>query len=547
MSHHLRRLTFVACTMLAIQAVGEQASTTEAVRSRIQLLPRRDVSARELREYLQSELKDNTLAEATEMKSFPKWKVFEDEQIAFRYPDHPLIKVEVKTPNDPISVMGDPVRSAEHTYFRTYRLALGEHTYGLLLLDKADAFDDGICFCGEVAYQKYVFHNGSLCRFDFLADGNVKKVQMLCNGFRVVAFEWTHLPMPQDVYVDLALSVALKAGPCDQASMRKTISATYGFYGRLGFLEKGMSRIDIISLVGPPEVESDSLLTYVRREGRRETTIQIPLKHGRFDGFEADWRKRVQLPAERGSVDWIVETVKEDSRSHASAGDSEGEQLPPETIQYMFDRFVEIGPTVQDGDWDRLCMAINGLRERGHTDERVLPIVRQRFREADVCQHHAAWLLHECDPEGSRDLFAERIRLTLDEARKKAASEDEEEAWLTFGPYGDLDNLLCFLGKSHAKRKPFILEAMDHPHPDIRSSAYCFWDCIPTEDARPRLVRGLEDENDSVREEASRAFAKSFGSRDDLPLLKKCASKEKDELVIENLETAIARVEGEEQ
>lgn len=304
-----------------------------------------------------------------------------------------------------------------------------------------------------------------------------------------------------------------------------------------------MSSHDLISLLGQPTHATPSALSYVHTEERWRTNTTIHLKGGVFTGFQGDWRSRTHLPAERGSVDWIVETIEGDP----FVGGPRQQQLEPDTIRYIFDRFAEIGPEVQNGDWDRLCRAVNELRERGHTDPRVLPIVRKRFQEAGICQHYAAWLLHECDPEGSRELFAQRIRLTMDEARKITVATNEEEACLTGGPYDDLHNLLNFLGKSHRQGVGFILEAMDHPHPDIRSTGYYFWDCVPKEDARPRLVRGIDDKDDSVREWSSWAFAKAFGARDDLPLLKKRLSTERDEVVLQNLKIAIARLEREKE
>ena len=546
MHTYFLQLVIIIFVFWMAPTIGFATVAGEDVQSKIQLLPRDEISKAKKHNFLLDELKDKTLVKIAETKNFPKWKIFEDEYIKFYYPDNPHIEAIVKTPKVPGAIMGGVVGTTENTFFKCYSLTLGKYTYALLLLDKANAFDDGLCMCGAVVYQKYMFHNGSLCRFDFLKNGNVKKFQILRNGFRIVLFEWTHLPMTQDAYVNFALGITLKAGTCDKAAMRKMVMDKYGFIGRLGFLEKGMTRKEIIELLGQPANATETALTYVYTENRWQTTFTINLKNNIFEGFSDDWQKVVELPAKRGSIDWIVETV-EANQPYLFADESKRKPLPQKTIQYIFDRFVEVGPTAQDDDWNRLCQALNELNDLGHTDKRILPVIRKRFTDANLCQHHAAWLLHNYDPEGSQNLFAKRIRLTLDEARKKIKSENEEERDLTFSPFDDLHNLLSFLNESDSKRSSFIIEAMEHPHPDIRSDGYYFWDCISVDDAYPRLIRGLKDEASSIRQLCSKAFAESFGSPKDIPLLKKCILTEKDKETLQNLKAAVKRLEQEKQ
>ena len=537
-----------ACLVWLTQCSGFALSEPIAFRSRIQLTPmveEDDDSStwdiRQMEEMKLAEIEDESLKKVAQGESFSEWKEFDDEYLSFRYPDHPDIKLEVKRPEDEINIMGGPLKSSRETFLKSYRLALGEHTYALLMFDKTDRFDDTICFCGAVVYTKYLFHNGALFRFDFLKNGAIKKVQMVSNGFRVVFFEWTHLPITQEVYLKLAMGIRLKSGPCDEAKMRKAVFDQYGLIGRLGFLEKGMTREQIQSLLGKPDESSETSIKYIQTIDRRQTTIAIPLEDDTFTGFRGQFRNNITLPAKRGSADWIVETVRPDLFQVNATRPS----LSQQEIDYIFKRFLEIGPTVEGWKWNRLCMAMHELGKEGHKNDSILPLVRRRFLEADVSQDFATWLLHEYDPEGSRELFAKRIRLILDET-KPVPETVKEEDWL-FGIWNDLHNLLCFLGKSHPKREALILEALDHPHPEVRHAASFFWNCVPEEEAQSRFLRWLEDKDPNTRRLASEAFAEGLGSPKVIPVLKKRLSLETDEEVRGNLRSALDRIEqGEE-
>jgi hypothetical protein len=485
------------------------------------------------------ESEDKLLADVTKRRDFARWKRFEDGLLSFEYPDDPHIVLEIKSPKDKIPVSGDPVRSEGYSFTKAYRLAVGKHTYCLLMVEKTDSFDDSVCFCGEEVFQKYLFLNGAMYRFSLLADGQIKKIQALGNGVRVVLLEWTHSAMPQEVYAKTALSIRLKAPVADRAAMTKKIRDEYG---GIGFLESGMPRLQVVELLGKPTTENGSALTYVQTKERWRTTTTIPLRNGAFQCFGRGWRTSEKLPPERGTVEWIVSTV-EQTTDYTVSGSAR--QPPPSKadVDYIFKRFLEIGPKAKDEDWNLLCRAIYGLRKAGHEDKRVLPIVRRRFLEPDVDQHYAAWLLDGYDSQGSRDLFAQRIRLTLDESRRRNAKNQAEDEYLIVGPYADLHNLLCFLRNSHPKFVSLLLDALSHPCARIRSDAYFFWDCLPDEKARSYLLKGLEDTDDGVRRWASSAFADKFGSKGDLAALRKRSAVERDDETRSNLNTAISRLE----
>jgi len=547
-----RYLGFVlACLICLTQGCWKRGPAPGSIRWRIQLVPRtRRARSGKLTKALVKDLKDATLEKVAAKGSFPKWRTHEDEYLSFSYPDDPHIKLETKKPGDRIPIMGGPLRTAGITFLKSYRLALGRHTYCLLMLDRNDEFDDSICMCGAVVYDKYLFHNGALYRFSFLGSGEVKRVQLLCNGLRVVLFERTHLPIHEDVYLDIALSVKMRNGPCDEDEMKKAVFAKYGFEGRLGFLEKGMTKSDVTELLGVPRREHKGILYYLQRhsyeDGRGtysyETTTRLDLRRGSFAGFGKNWRRARELPPERGTPEWILAKARY-KEGMWRAEDYDLGPLNPDEVKYVFDRIVALLPEASSNHWGILCQAVHALHAQGLKDKRVLPAIRARYLEDDLRMHQASWILHIYDPDGSRDLFLKRIRLTLDGAKKRAASLIKKEQSLTLAPYDDLHNLLSFLGKTHPQRVDLIIEAMDHPHSQIRSDAYFFWDSIPREVARPRLIKGLKDRNVYVRDWSARAFAKGFGAPKDLLVLRERRAEEPSQRIRETLESAIKRLE----
>ncbi len=544
---------FLIASVVFMTLVGyRRGPTPGSIRWRIQLLPRKGrawlhpVSRHSLKE-----LGHGALVRVAARRSFPKWKTYEDEYLSFSYPDNPLIRLETKVPGDRIPIMGQPMRTNRITFFRAYRLALGPRTYCLLLLDRNDDFDDSVCLCGPVVYEKYVFHNGALCRFSFLPTGEVKRFQLLCNGLRLVLFELTHLPMHEDVYLDIALSLKMRNGPCDAEQMKKAVLAKYDFEGRLGFLEKGMTRSDVVDLLGPPSREDRGILHYVTTKpydggfGTRkyERTTRLDLHKGSFAGFGKNWLRWRELPPERGTPEWILEKAEYKERTERPKDYDLG-PLKPNEVKYVFDRIAELLPEASPGHWAALCSAAYKLHRQGLKDDRVLPLVRARYLEKDLSTFDASWILHLCDPEGSQDLFERRIRLTLDEARKRAAAENKKEQFLTSTTDMDFSNLLGFLEEAHPERVELIAEAMDHPHSQIRSDAYWFWDSVPTEVARPRLIRGLTDPDGWIRERSASAFAKGFGTPEDIAFLRQCRAKETNKRIQKGLDYAVKRLEA---
>ena len=118
-------------------------------------------------------------SDSTTHAQFAEWVRYEDEFVSFSYPKDARVSLEIKSPGDPIPILGSPVSSSENSLFRCYRLTFNGATYCLLLLDRTNDFDDGVCFCGHVAYEKYLEHHEALYRFSLFDNGVFKKIQML--------------------------------------------------------------------------------------------------------------------------------------------------------------------------------------------------------------------------------------------------------------------------------------------------------------------------------------------------------------------------------
>jgi hypothetical protein len=516
----------------------------EQLMSRIRLIPSDERAGCFLEKAILGGVGERSLAVVANRHEFDRWKQYEDDVLSFAYPDDPHITLEIKRPRDRITIDGDPVRSEWSHFSKACRLAVGEHTYGLLMVENTDSFDDSICFCGAEVFQKYLFLNGALYRFSLLATGQIKKIQLLGNGVRVVLLEWTHSAMTQEVYAKTALSIRLKSPVLDQLAMTKKVCEEYGGFG---FLESGMNRSQIVQLLGQPNEESETLLTFVRTRLRWRTSISIPLQDGVFGGFCPNWQKDETLPPQRGSADWILETARDIPPATTSGSNA---MTTSAEVSYMYERFIEIGPTANDWEWDSLCKAIFLLHEVGYADERVLPIVQNRFPEMTPNQLWAARFLHKYDSSNNDDLFCQKIRRILNEAKKHEETTPEEDPYPVVGwDDNTLYNLFVFLGKKHPQRLSLILEALDHPCVSVRRLAYSFVDNVPDDfpeaDATPRLLKGLEDSDAEIRRSASNAFAASYGygSKADIPALKKRASLESDEGIRNNLESAIERLE----
>ena len=77
-------------------------------------------------------------------RKFEEWETYEDECVRFRYPKHPLLKLQVNEGDGGITVEGGVCTTVDNSFNRAYVLKVGSATYGVFLLSPAEWLDDGI-------------------------------------------------------------------------------------------------------------------------------------------------------------------------------------------------------------------------------------------------------------------------------------------------------------------------------------------------------------------------------------------------------------------
>jgi hypothetical protein len=473
---------------------------------------------------------------------FARWKTYDDKDITFSYPEDPLISLEVidKSSPKPIRIQGGPVTTAENSFFRAYVLKIANQSYAVLLLDESDHFDDGICLCGAIAYEKYKVLNGALGRFSFLESGQIKKMQLRKGNRRLVFFEWTHLPIHQKVYLAIAQSVRLKTAGDGQSLELETRKK----YGPYGFLEKGLSRPQIIDLLGTPSHQDRGNLVYTEQRenksgyGRQYYTItrRLALSHDLFNGFSSDWLEYKKLAPKKGSPEWILQKADYEDQKQGNEDYDVG-SLKKTEVPYLFDQVVTQLPQADPLSWSVLAQALMALEKTGHRDPRVVQEIKKRYLDPTLPSHHASWFLHEYEPQESRDYFVKRIQLVYQRtpAAKRQYDNDDEAS--------NVGNLLRFLGKNHPEIQSLVEKGAQHINQQIRWEAYMNIDYLPPIVARSYCRKGLTDSYSYVRGTSAQELGKTYGEVSDLPSLKKALESERDRSAQTDLREAIDQLQ----
>ncbi|WP_404307179.1 hypothetical protein [Neorhodopirellula lusitana] len=464
------------------------------------------------------------LAEIEKTETFEKWKVFEDERIRFEYPVHEAISLEVQE-KGPISIGGAPVSSVDASFSKAYLLTAKGETLLVLLSAQADWLDDGICFCGAIAYDRYLIRNGNLYRFSFLNDGVLKNMQVLGAGERIMMFEWTHLPIHPAVYRRIARSIKLKRpGPWTAASCQKRVLERYGPRAAVGWLDEGTSTDTAEALLGRPTrvfVSGTYVWEYPKSEdGYRWTErLALPFTNGklvRFDSRFFDSGLGHQQAIE-GGIPWMIQAARP-YEEPAERG-AKAKKMPEALQKQLLELFLE-NADKDSGDFDEACEVMEILIEQGVRDGRALDLVRKRFQSEGG--HRAAWVLHEAGQQEDVSLFVEKIR------ERYQRTEKERGGGFLFD---DLHNWLAFVPKDDDRYPDLIRDGLSSPDEDVRESVFYFLDTAPLpKQERVKFVRaGLQDSSAEVRYRAASYFTKDKMSPQDWDLLQNAASKEKNE------------------
>lgn len=480
--------------------------------------------------------KDSELGRLFLMKTIAKWKVFEDERVRFSYPDHPGITVKAADRRAPVGtrVYGGPVGSVGRKSSRYYTIGADEATWAVIMLQSEPWLDEGVCLCGAVSLRVYVPHEGCLRAYDLLEDGQLKKMQVQGDGVRLQVFEWTHLPMSQESYLRLTESVSLKnAGAKSAAEWSATFHKQSKDRDPAGWLTPGMREQEVVALLGQPDSRQKDTLVFKETDEDQEwlTTTRIPLPGGVFRSLPKRWRVAKEIPPTSGTLRWALKLVDDDERKLSKA---ELAQLETSCLDGL--------KSCPASQWNQWCQVARRLTDNADWKEPTLgPLIASRFLDKEVIINWAAGLLGDLNPPGTQELVRKRLRFVLDGSTQPEIMRDK---YLHFSPYGDFHNLVCQI-KPKEQRLPFIREAIAHPHRAVRWSAYLGWvEDLPPDEAISAALKGLDDEDESVRQQAAEAFEKEMGSKQNIPALKKHVASEKDERTRESLAKAIQRLES---
>jgi hypothetical protein len=476
------------------------------------------------------------VAEIAKTAEFKKWKSFEDDKVSFSYPDHEAISVEVKR-DEPVPVDGDRVSDVDTSFSRAYRITAGGETLLVLMLREADWLDDGVCFCGEVVYDRYLVRNGNLYRFSFLEDGVLKKMQVLGDGERVMMFEWTHLPMHPAVYRQIARSLVLKkSGPWTEDVCRKRVMELYGPEGLVGWFDEGSSAESVEKVLGKPvRITSAGMHVWEfpkTEDGYRWTErLSLPFADGKLTRFgssyyDSAWKDREAI---KGGIPWMMQVAEryEEPRVRGEQAERMPEPLKKELLSLFLEKARD-----EDADFNSLCQVLKILVEQGVRDEKALNMVRKRF--ASEGGHFAAWVLHEAGQAEDVTLFIEKVRQLYRDAK--------DEPGRDFG-LSDLHNWLAFIPDDDKRYPELLREGLQSPNADVRDDAFYFLDSAPfSGEERAAFVRaGLEDSSARVRYWCASYFSKKDMANRDWELLRNAAAREKDEATLKKMKEVLAK------
>jgi hypothetical protein len=478
------------------------------------------------------------VAELAGTASFAKWKRFEDDKVTFSYPDHEAIRVEVKR-GEPVPVDGDRVSDVDTSFSRAYRISAGGETLLVLMYTEADWLDDGVCFCGEVVYDRYLVRSGNLYRFSFLESGVMKKMQVLGDVERVMMFEWTHLPMHPAVYREIARSVTLKkSGPWMEPDCRKRVLERYGPQGAVGWFDEGSSVEEVVKVLGKAtRAEGDRVQVWdypkEDKEFRWVERLSLPFADGKLARFESGyfdsaWNKREAI---KGGVSWMKETAAAyEGEGEGESGD-EPKKMPAAVKAELLAMFIEKAQDKEE-DFDLLCQVMMTLVEQGVRDEKALKIVRERF--AAEGGHHAAWVLHEAGDPADVSLFVDKIR----EVYRNLADEPDAELQSS-----DLHNWLSFIPDEDDRYPDLLREGLRSRNDDVRETAFGLVHRAPfPEKERLAFIHGgLGDADAMVRYWSACCFDGKNTTGLDWELLRKAFGRETDKSTLKRMREVLEK------
>ena len=252
---------------------------------------------------------------ATDME----WKTYTDDIISFELPDDPLIKINSLIPEarQPIEIVGSSVGTTERQFQRDYYVTVERRPYLTVFVAETSWFDRGTCFCGSIAFRRWIAMDGNLLQFSFMDDGNLKKGEALGARNRAILLEWTHTSITQHDYARIARSLRLKdrSTRTEEDWIQRTMEADPES-NMIGWLRVGDSSERVQQLAGKPTKVDGETWIYVKErlgsdgDGYR-STVRVSMKDGKFGRFEKGWNSFEEVKSMRGLFKDAVNQLKD--------------------------------------------------------------------------------------------------------------------------------------------------------------------------------------------------------------------------------------------
>lgn len=481
------------------------------------------------------------------------WKVFEDDVVRFEVPNDPLLKVQTVEPDGAgqLQVVGGVVGTVDRSFERAYRITVGgKLPYGIVMVREADWFDDGICLCGAIAFERYQQRDGTLLRYSLLGSGDVKKVEALGAKHRAMLFEWTHSVITQEAYARIGASMRLKQqSPRTRAEwLAEGAKHDKRRWFELGWMERGYDEKAITALLGKPARRTKDALIYTRDEIENDGsgvryTYTLPMTGGMFSGFAPKWCTDADIPPARGTVAWarrLIDPENYSSNPYVSIPglDTRPKPKAPPKIskadrELVFSQFLAAEKAADAEQFETWCDVVYLFQSvRKVRDDRVMPAIRRQFFDLKRRVQRAAMVLDAYEVSDRQDLYAKRLSLVMDVPEGEEPHEWGAKAY----------EMLVSLDASQPQFLPLLRKGLAHPNATIVTAALQFAHPLPREEWLPLATAAVQTK-DYERQKAGAGLFERAGIEEDLPFLRERLAQEKYVGTKVSLEWAIQAIE----
>ncbi|UDQ97345.1 hypothetical protein AAEX28_09980 [Lentisphaerota bacterium WC36G] len=473
-------LVLIGVTLMSANFVQAKRLSAQEIKEKILIIPidksYQKYSGKIMPRKLQA-FKDEKLRAVAAKKSFVNWKTFEDEFISFSYPDHPDIKLEIKQQGK---------KESDNNFSRDYFLKIGDNIYYKMALKRAEDYRPNYCLCGPIFHHVFLVNKKTLLRFSLLRSGDAKTVQIFSNGWRLETFEWTHLPVHQDIFLEITSSMKLKKS----ATLSEAVVFAKKTYNRAGFLNKDMSKEQVIEILGKPIVTKGNLFTFQYPSGRRLVTAEIVFdKKGIFHGLKKNCYDYVLTKPEKGSFEWIEEKITTEFSD--AERNYEPTPLTENDAKLIFKIFVKKIATAEFYNKMILYKAICFLAKNGFQDQRILKMVEEKCQQKIVSRDDISIITYYA-PENKEQLLSSQLRKIYKSGNKtqKAKYPDGRN---------EVAAIVLSMKQDEPLTKQLIIEGLNNKNKNIRGALYELLYLLPIEEAVIYLRKGFNEKEELAK------------------------------------------------